>query len=108
MIDIKPTLDTAWIEAEQRLGEWWRIRSLVEIPGGWEAVATDGHRIVRGLGHSPLHAIRMIRPADLAPDHSPTLNVDGVCCDEHEAILCGCGNFGDHVSNVDCTRDPNP
>jgi hypothetical protein len=59
-IAIQPSIDTAWIEAEQQLGEYWRIRSLTDTPKGWEAVATDGKRIVIGRGGTPASAIRAL------------------------------------------------
>lgn len=68
-VRIAATLDTAWVAAEQALGEYWRIRSLTEVsPHGWEAVATDGNRIHRGLGQTPLGALRALSVSRAAAD----------------------------------------
>lgn len=50
-------IGAAWARAEERLGEYWRIRTLAEIPKGWEAVATDGNRIRIGHGPTPAAAL---------------------------------------------------
>ncbi len=50
-------IGSAWARAEELLGEYWRIRSLCEIPKGWEAVATDGDRIRLGHGPTPAAAL---------------------------------------------------
>jgi hypothetical protein len=43
-------IGSSWARAEERLGEYWRIRSVTEVLHGWEAVATDGNRIRIGNG----------------------------------------------------------
>jgi hypothetical protein len=53
-------LDAAWAAAEAALGEYWRVRSLVEVKDGWEAVATDGNRIAHVAGPTPLAALRAL------------------------------------------------
>jgi hypothetical protein len=60
-VRITASLDTEWVKAEQALGEYWRIRSLVEVKDGWEVVATDGNRLRTAMGPTPLAAIRSLR-----------------------------------------------
>jgi hypothetical protein len=63
-------IGAAWARAEERLGEYWRIRSLTETrapwhdapssytkDAKWEAVATDGNRIRIGSGLTPAAAL---------------------------------------------------
>jgi hypothetical protein len=53
-------LTEAWAVAEASLPEYWRIRSLIEVPGplvAWEVVATDSRRIVVARGATPDNAL---------------------------------------------------
>ena len=59
-------IGAAWAGAEDRLGEYWRIRSLTEVPKGWEAVATDGDRIRIGFGETPAKALDDLAPRGVA------------------------------------------
>jgi hypothetical protein len=58
------TIDVAWRQAEDRLGEYWAVRSLIRVKGeGWEAVAAEQmNRHVRiGQGRTPTEALDDLR-----------------------------------------------
>ena len=61
-------IDGSWAEAETALGEYWRVRSLVEVAKGWEAVATDGNRIRHAVGRTPGAALRALLPRSTPDD----------------------------------------
>lgn len=62
------TIDQEWRAAEERLGEWWFVRSLIRVPNGaagvhWEAVAAEqlNRHTKTGRGPTPAEALAALR-----------------------------------------------